>query len=125
VGATITPNSLRKSLMRLSFAAARQRPRDLPLPGRSLQGIHFAMEFSRSCCIRLSRQTCIADRDDVAGCDSVRLRNTANAPLDIESRRSSGIIRAAWKALIKLVCGCYFAMISLLFSDHLHITLLV
>ena len=51
-GASSTPSS---------WPAAPARPRDLPVPGRELSGIHFAMEY-----LTLSNRRCEGDRIDDA-----------------------------------------------------------
>jgi glutamate synthase (NADPH/NADH) small chain len=45
VGTDITVRYLRKSLDAIVIAAGAEVPRDLPVPGRDLPGIHFAMDF--------------------------------------------------------------------------------
>ena len=45
VGTDITARYLRKSLDAIVIAAGATVPRDLPIPGRDLPGIHFAMDF--------------------------------------------------------------------------------
>ncbi len=45
VGVDITTAQLRREFDAVVFAAGATRPRDLPIPGRELDGIHFAMEF--------------------------------------------------------------------------------
>jgi glutamate synthase (NADPH/NADH) small chain len=42
---TITPSQLRKDFDAVILAGGAETPRDLPLPGRELAGVHFAMEF--------------------------------------------------------------------------------
>src|SRR5690606_9362224 len=41
----IDPNELRKKFDALLLATGATKPRDLPIPGRNLRGIHFAMDF--------------------------------------------------------------------------------
>lgn len=42
---TVTPQQLMKEFDAVLLAGGAEQPRDLPAPGRDLQGIHFAMEF--------------------------------------------------------------------------------
>ncbi|MEZ6133794.1 MAG: glutamate synthase subunit beta [Pirellulaceae bacterium] len=45
VGKTITADELRQQHDALLLTTGATKPRDLPIPGRELQGIHFAMDF--------------------------------------------------------------------------------
>jgi len=45
VGKNVDPRQLRAEHDALLLATGATRPRDLPIPGRELRGIHFAMEF--------------------------------------------------------------------------------
>jgi glutamate synthase (NADPH/NADH) small chain len=45
VGRAIDPDQLRAEFDALLLATGATRPRDLPVPGRELAGIHFAMDF--------------------------------------------------------------------------------
>jgi glutamate synthase (NADPH/NADH) small chain len=45
VGVTLPVEDLLKGYDALVLAGGAEKPRDLPIPGRDLQGIHFAMEF--------------------------------------------------------------------------------
>lgn len=45
VGVNVPAEDLRKNFDALVLAGGATKPRDLPIPGRELQGIHFAMEF--------------------------------------------------------------------------------
>ncbi|MFN5853986.1 MAG: FAD-dependent oxidoreductase, partial [Pirellulaceae bacterium] len=45
VGKTVDPRQLLAENHALLLATGATQPRDLPIPGRSLHGIHFAMEF--------------------------------------------------------------------------------
>lgn len=45
IGRDITPQQLQKDFDAVLFATGSTRPRDLPVPGRDLKGVHFAMEF--------------------------------------------------------------------------------
>jgi glutamate synthase (NADPH/NADH) small chain len=45
VGSDVSTEELRRDFDAISFAAGATKPRDLPIPGRELGGIHFAMEF--------------------------------------------------------------------------------
>ena len=42
---TVTPEQLKKDFDAVLLAGGSEQPRDLPVPGRDLQGVHFAMEF--------------------------------------------------------------------------------
>ncbi|MFZ2628172.1 MAG: glutamate synthase subunit beta, partial [Rugosibacter sp.] len=42
---TITPEQLRKDFDAMVLAGGAENPRDLPIPGRDLKGVHFALEF--------------------------------------------------------------------------------
>ncbi|MFM1880417.1 MAG: hypothetical protein RLZZ344_651 [Pseudomonadota bacterium] len=42
---TISPDQLKKDFDAVLLAGGSEQPRDLPVPGRELQGVHFAMEF--------------------------------------------------------------------------------
>jgi glutamate synthase (NADPH/NADH) small chain len=44
-GVDVPAEDLRKEFDAILIATGSQRPRDLPVPGRELKGIHFAMEF--------------------------------------------------------------------------------
>ena len=44
-GETISPDRLKKDYDAIVLAGGAEQPRDLPIPGRSLDGVHFAMEF--------------------------------------------------------------------------------
>lgn len=50
VGKDISPAYLKKQFDAVLIAIGAEKPRDLPIPGRELNGVHFAMEF-------LSRQS--------------------------------------------------------------------
>jgi glutamate synthase (NADPH/NADH) small chain len=45
VGANVDPQEVIQSFDAVVLAGGAERPRDLPVPGRELAGIHFAMEF--------------------------------------------------------------------------------
>jgi glutamate synthase (NADPH/NADH) small chain len=45
VGRTITGDELRSSYDAVVLAIGSRKPRDLPVPGRELDGVHFAMDF--------------------------------------------------------------------------------
>jgi glutamate synthase (NADPH) small chain len=45
VGVNVDPNKLRHDYDAILLAGGAEHPRDLRVPGRELQGIHFAMEF--------------------------------------------------------------------------------
>ena len=45
VGADIPVDDLRREFDAILLAGGAEQPRDLPVPGRELEGIHFAMEF--------------------------------------------------------------------------------
>jgi len=42
---TISPDELREQFDAVVIAGGSETPRDLPVPGREMQGIHYAMEF--------------------------------------------------------------------------------
>jgi len=44
---TISPDALMKEFDAVVIAGGAEQPRDLPVPGRDLQGVHFAMDFLR------------------------------------------------------------------------------
>ncbi len=44
-GVDISADELRKTFHAVLLAAGAERPRDLPVPGRELNGVHFAMEY--------------------------------------------------------------------------------
>ena len=45
VGKSVAPEDLRTEYDALLLATGATRPRDLPVPGRELRGVHFAMDF--------------------------------------------------------------------------------
>ena len=45
VGVNVSVDELRERYNALLLAGGATQPRDLPLPGRELKGVHFAMEF--------------------------------------------------------------------------------
>ncbi len=45
VGRTVDPQQLRREHDAVVFCTGATLPRDLPIPGRQLKGVHFAMEF--------------------------------------------------------------------------------
>jgi len=45
VGAGVPVEDLRKQFHAILLAGGSEQPRDLPVPGRELKGVHFAMEF--------------------------------------------------------------------------------
>ena len=45
VGANVPVEDLRREFDAILLAGGAEQPRDLPVPGRELKGIHFAMEF--------------------------------------------------------------------------------
>ncbi|MCU0229236.1 MAG: glutamate synthase subunit beta [Bryobacterales bacterium] len=56
VGAEITGDWLRSEFDAILLAMGSEQPRDLPVPGRELKGIHFAMEFLPQQNRRVSRE---------------------------------------------------------------------
>ena len=42
---TVSPEQLKKDFDAVIIAGGAEQPRDLPVPGRELKGVHFAMEF--------------------------------------------------------------------------------
>jgi glutamate synthase (NADPH/NADH) small chain len=57
---TVSPEALMKDFDAVLLTGGAEQPRDLPVPGRELQGIHFAMEF-------LPQQNRTVAGDTVAG----------------------------------------------------------
>jgi len=45
IGVDISARYLKKNFNAVIIASGTQKPRDLPVPGRELKGVHFAMEF--------------------------------------------------------------------------------
>jgi len=45
VGGNVPVEDLRKEFDAILLAGGSEQPRDLPVPGRALRGVHFAMEF--------------------------------------------------------------------------------
>src|SRR4029453_12603594 len=45
VGVTLKADELRRQFDAVVLSGGATKPRDLPVPGRELEGIHFAMEF--------------------------------------------------------------------------------
>jgi glutamate synthase (NADPH/NADH) small chain len=60
VGVAIGADELRRKFDAVLLAGGAEKPRDLKVPGRELQGIHFAMEF-------LPQQNRVCEGDEVAG----------------------------------------------------------
>ncbi len=60
VGVDVTTAQLRQDFNAIVLAGGATKPRDLPIPGRELQGIHFAMEF-------LPQQNMVVAGDTVPG----------------------------------------------------------
>jgi glutamate synthase (NADPH/NADH) small chain len=60
VGQSITGAALQKDFDAILLAGGAEQPRDLPVPGRELNGIHFAMEF-------LPQQNKVCEGDEVPG----------------------------------------------------------
>jgi glutamate synthase (NADPH/NADH) small chain len=58
VGRSMTGAALKKDFDAILLAGGAEQPRDLPVPGRELNGIHFAMEF-------LPQQNKVCEGDDV------------------------------------------------------------
>jgi glutamate synthase (NADPH/NADH) small chain len=58
VGQSISADALEKEFDAILLAGGAEQPRDLPVPGRELKGIHFAMEF-------LPQQNKICEGDQV------------------------------------------------------------
>jgi len=59
VGKTIAVEDLRNEFDAIVLAGGAEHPRDLPVPGRELKGIHFAMEF-----LAQSNRRCLGDSID-------------------------------------------------------------
>jgi glutamate synthase (NADPH/NADH) small chain len=57
VGVDVDPGSLRSSFDAVVLATGSRVPRDLPVPGRELDGVHFAMEYlyDRARCLAADR----------------------------------------------------------------------
>jgi len=53
----ISPESLRDDFDAVVLAGGAEAPRDLPVPGRELRGVHFAMDF-----LRQQNKVCAGDR---------------------------------------------------------------
>ena len=62
---TITPEQLQEEFDAVVLAGGAEQPRDLPVPGRDLDGVHFAMEF-------LPQQNKVNAGDKVEGPDPRR-----------------------------------------------------
>jgi glutamate synthase (NADPH/NADH) small chain len=60
VGQSVTGEQLRREFDAILLAGGAEQPRDLPVPGRELKGIHFAMEF-------LPQQNKVCSGDEVPG----------------------------------------------------------
>jgi glutamate synthase (NADPH/NADH) small chain len=45
VGVQVSPDNLKANFNAVVLAGGAEQPRDLPVPGRELQGVYFAMEF--------------------------------------------------------------------------------
>jgi len=59
IGHNIPAEDLRKEFDAILLAGGAEQPRDLPVPGRELNGIHFAMDF-----LPLQNRLCAGDRLD-------------------------------------------------------------
>lgn len=57
IGVNVSPDDLRQQFDAIVLAAGSTVPRDLPVPGRELKGIYFAMEF-----LPLQNQRCEGDK---------------------------------------------------------------
>ncbi len=64
VGANVPVEDLRREFQAILLAGGAERPRDLPVPGRELRGIHFAMEFLPQQNRRLEGDT-VPERDAI------------------------------------------------------------
>ena len=60
VGIDISVDHIRSEFQAIVLAGGSTRPRDLPVPGRELEGIHFAMEY-------LTQQNRICEGDSIPG----------------------------------------------------------
>ncbi len=60
VGVTVAADELRRQFDAVVLSGGATKPRDLPVPGRDLAGIHFAMEF-------LPQQNKVVAGDEIAG----------------------------------------------------------
>jgi glutamate synthase (NADPH/NADH) small chain len=64
VGADLTPGDLRKSFDAVLLCTGSEKPRDLPIEGRQLEGIHFAMDF-------LTQQNRRDHGDEIEGAEAI------------------------------------------------------
>jgi glutamate synthase (NADPH) small chain len=60
VGRTVPARSLLRDFNAVVLAGGAGQPRDLPIPGRDLDGVHFAMEY-------LTQQNRLCEGDDLSG----------------------------------------------------------
>ncbi len=67
VGRDIDPKQLRNEFNAVVVATGATRPRDLPVPGRELQGIHFAMDFLTASTKRVLEPSAANESDDGNG----------------------------------------------------------
>lgn len=61
VGVNVSVDDLRRDFDAICLAGGATVPRDLPIPGRELRGIHFAMEY-----LTQQNRVCAGDKIDVA-----------------------------------------------------------
>jgi glutamate synthase (NADPH/NADH) small chain len=66
VGADVTGDDLRAQFQAVVLCGGARRPRDLPVPGRELAGIHFAMDFLEQANRRVAGDDVDGDRAIVA-----------------------------------------------------------
>ncbi len=99
VGVNVSVDDLRREYDAVLLAGGAQQPRDLPIPGRDLKGVHFAMEFlhqqgqrshgdkiPESAAILASgkRVVVIGGGDTGADCVGTSIRQKAKSVLQIE-----------------------------------------
>jgi glutamate synthase (NADPH/NADH) small chain len=110
VGKSVDPNKLRAEHDALLLTTGATEPRDLKIPGRSLSGIHFAMEFltantksllasdlkdGRYLSAKDKRVVVIGGGDTGADCIGTALRHGCRSLLNLELLEQSPAKRAA------------------------------
>ena len=97
IGATVPVQHLLDHYDAIVLAAGVEQPRDLPLPGRTLHGIHFAMDFLRQQNLMISKEISsfkinahnkhviiIGGGDTGADCVGTAIRQSAASVMQIE-----------------------------------------
>ena len=74
VGVDVPVDRLRSDFDAVLLAAGAGQPRDLPVPGRELRGIHFAMEY-----LTLQNRRCEGDADSRSTSSSPRKASTSSS----------------------------------------------